>query len=393
MNDKILITNANVVLGNEIAQNRKVLIENGKIADTNYNGESQNAQIIDAKGGYLFAGFVDIHFHGGGNCDFMDSTTEAFEGAVKAHLSHGTTTMVPTAMSATEENILKFLATYKDFKSTSSFAANTCGVRLEGPYFSGANPKSSGAQPKNILRLPDVDEINRILKFANGDILIWDAAPELDGADIFANTMRENNIVASMGHTAANSYEAQNGIDNGFNHCTHFYNAMTTYHKKDQTVLGGVVEAAYLNDEVTVELICDGKHIPRDVLRLALKIKGDKVIGITDGMRLAATDLKSGKLGNIISGGDVVVDDGVAKLPDLSSFAGSIATMDRCLKVLCVNYGINPTIASKMLSLSPAKRIGAEKEIGSIEDGKLANLVITDGEFNLKTVILKGQIL
>lgn len=379
-------------MGNEITQNRKVLIENGKIADTNYNGESQNAQIIDAKGGYLFAGFVDIHFHGGGGCDFMDGTAEAFEGAVKAHLSHGTTTMLPTAISATEEDILRFLTNYKEFKNTSSFSRNTRGVRLEGPYFSGANPKSSGAQPKNILRVPDIDEMNRILDFAKGDILIWDAAPELEGADLFARNAQQNGIVTSMGHTAANSVEAQNGIDNGFSHCTHFYNAMTTYHKKDQTVLGGVVEAAYLNDEVTVELICDGKHIPRDILRLALKIKGDKVIGITDSMRFGGTDLKSGKLGNYISGNDAVVDDGVAKLPDLSSFAGSIATMDRCLKVLCVNYGICPTVASKILSLSPAMRIGVEKEIGSIENGKLADLVITDNEFNLKTVISRGEI-
>ncbi len=209
---------------------------------------------------------------------------------------------------------------------------------------------------------------------------------------MFAQKMRQNGIICSIAHSAATSEQAQAGIDNGFCHVTHFYNAVTTYRKEGQKVLAGVVEAAYLNPNVAVELICDGRHIPRDVLRLALKIKGaDSVCAITDAMRLAGTELKSGKLGSLKCGTDVIVDDGVAKLPDLSSFAGSICTSQRCLKVLCSDYGIPITVASSMLSKAGAKLLGLEKEKGTIEIGKDADLVISDSSFTVKNVFLMGK--
>lgn len=322
---RLLIKNARAVLPNEVKLT-DILIENEKIACIGYSGAAD--EVLDIEGNYLLSGFVDIHVHGGGGADFMDATPQAFETAVKTHLKHGTTTLLPTAMSATEADLGDFLKAFADFKESSAYGEVTPGVHLEGPYFSGANAKSSGAQPSGLLRLPDEEEINRLLKLADGNILRWDAATELDGCDMFARKCKENGIICSIAHSAATSEEAQKGIDNGFSHVTHFYNAVTTYHKVDQKVLAGVVEAAYLNDSVTVELICDGKHIPRDILRLALMIKGaDKVSAITDGMRISGTDSTSGKLGSLNNGTDVIVDDGVAKLPDMSSYAGSIATI------------------------------------------------------------------
>lgn len=385
----LLIKNANVVLLNEVKLTN-VLIEDGKIASI---GSADKAdKEIDIKGDYLLAGFVDIHIHGGGGADFMDATPEAFETAVKAHQKHGTTTILPTAMTATEIDLIEFLNAFKEFKRKSEYSANTPGVHLEGPYFSGANAKSSGAQPSGLLRLPDETEMDRLLKVAHGDILRWDAAPELEGSDMFAKKCKENGIICSIAHSAATSEEAQKGIDNGFSHVTHFYNAVTTYRKEGQKVLAGVVEAAYLNDNVTIELICDGRHIPRDILRLALMIKGaDKVSAITDGMRISGTNMKSGRLGSLKSGTDVIVDDGVAKLPDMSSYAGSIATMDRCLKVLVSDYGIDIVTASKMLSGAPAKHIKA-KNIGEIKLGYNADLVIADNNLEIINVIKNGII-
>jgi N-acetylglucosamine-6-phosphate deacetylase len=207
---------------------------------------------------------------------------------------------------------------------------------------------------------------------------------------MFARKCKENGIICSIAHSAATSEEAQKGIDNGFSHVTHFYNAVTTYHKVDQKVLAGVVEAAYLNDSVTVELICDGKHIPRDILRLALMIKGaDKVSAITDGMRISGTDSTSGKLGSLNNGTDVIVDDGVAKLPDMSSYAGSIATMDRCLRVLCLDYGIDLVTASKMLSSTPARLISLEST-GEIKLGYKADFVICNNDLTVNRVIKNG---
>lgn len=385
----LLIKNAKAVLPKEIKVT-DILIENGKIVSIGSDDKAD--EIIDIGGNYLLAGFIDIHVHGGGGADFMDATPEAFETAVKAHLKHGTTTLLPTAMSALESDIFDFLNAFKEFKKNSKYSFVTPGVHLEGPYFSGANAKSSGAQPKGLLRLPDEEEMNRLIMFADGDILRWDAAPELDGSDMFAEKCLQNNIICSIAHSAATSEEAQRGIDCGFSHITHFYNAVTTYRKEGQRVLAGVVEAAYLNDDVTVELICDGRHIPRDVLRLALKIKGaEKVSVITDGMRIAGTNMKSGKLGSLKNGTDVIVDDTVAKLPDMSSYAGSIATMDRCFKVLCKDYGIDILTASKMLSFAPAKHIN-DQNIGEIKVGYNADLVVADVNFEITNVVKNGKI-
>ncbi len=388
-----VIKNADLVLPERVIPNSSVLISGGKISKIDYSGQiPKNAKVISAEGSYLLAGFIDTHVHGGGGADFMDCTLSAFETAVTTHLRYGTTTLLPTAMSASERDLTDFLLTFKEFKRKSAYAKITPGVHIEGPYFSGATAKSSGAQPRDVLRLADSDEIDRLLSVAGGDILRWDAAPELLGSDMFVRKMRQNNIICSIAHSAATSEQAQAGIDNGFSHVTHFYNAVTTYHKKDQKVLAGVVEAAYLNPQVTVELICDGRHIPRDILRLALKIKGtDGVSAITDAMRLAGTDLKSGKLGSLKSGTDVIVDDGVAKLPDLSSYAGSICTSERCLKVLCADYGISIIDASAMLSKAPAKLLGIFDRKGTIAQGKDADLVLADKSFNVKNVFLAGK--
>lgn len=383
----LLIQNANVVLPDGVKQT-SVFAEDGKIAAIGYDGAADKT--IDAAGCYLLPGFIDVHVHGGGGADFMDGTPDAFETAVKSHLQHGTTTIVPTAMSATEEELTGFLLAFKGFREKSKYACMVPGLHLEGPYFSGANAKSSGAQPKDLLRLPDEAEMNRLLKVADGDILRWDAAPELPNVDMFVRKCRENGILPAMAHSAATGDETQAGIDLGFCHVTHFYNAVTFYRKVGQIPQSGLVETVYLNDGVTVELICDGRHIPKDIVKLALKIKGaDKVSAITDGMRIAGTDLKSGKLGSLTNGTDVIVDDTVAKLTDLSSFAGSIATMDRCLRVLVKDYGIDLVTASKMLSLAPAKHIGA-RHTGEIAVGYAADLVIADKDCKVVAVFKNG---
>ena len=380
-----------VICGQEVCR-RDITIKDGKIFSVGRDQSTDGAMVIDAEGGYVFPGFIDEHVHGGGGADFMDAEPEAFETAVKAHLKHGTTQLLPTAMTATREDLLAFVGAFKEFKAGSKYGKNTPGIHLEGPYFSGANAKSTGAQKNLLMRAPDPEEIDSILNASQGYLLRWDAAPDVDTACVFARKMRDNGIICSMAHSAATSEQAQKGIDNGFNHVTHFYNAVTTYHKKDQTVCGGVVEAAYLNDDVVVEFICDGKHIPRDIMRLALKIKSeDKVMGITDAMRIAGTDMKFGKLGNKDVGTDVIVDDGVAKLPDMSSFAGSIATMDRCLAVLCRDYGFDVRLAAAMLCETPAKHLGLFDKKGSITEGKDADLVVTDENFNLKCVIFEGK--
>lgn len=382
-----------MVLPTEILHERNVLILNGKIADLNLPENTREGILtIDAKGLFLFAGFVDLHVHGGGGADFMDATPEAFEVAVKAHLAHGTTLLYPTAMSASEEDLTSFIEAFAAFRKSSPYAVMTPGLHMEGPYFAGAGQKSSGAQPTDVLRLPDLEEVKRLLAIEDGAILRWDAAPELEGADRFGDYLSSLGIRVAVAHTDATAEQCANGYAHGFSHVTHFYNANSMHRKREQTVYAGVVEATYLDDGVSVELIGDGCHIPREDILLALKIKGaQKVSVITDATRIAGTDLKVAKLGSLANGRDVIVEDGVAKLPDRSSFAGSIATMDRCLRVLCQAYKIDPSTASVMLSLAPAKYMGADATKGSIEIGKDADLVLTDADWNIQKVILGGK--
>jgi len=382
-----------VVLPTGVLPESTVLIRDGKIAEINPPESNREGVCLEAIGKYLFAGFVDLHVHGGGGADFMDATPEAFETAVRAHLLHGTTLLYPTAMSATEEDLAAFINAFLRFRGSSRYASLAPGLHMEGPYFSGAGQKSSGAQPTSVLRLPDLDEVERLLALANGSILRWDAAPELEGAPELARYLVERGIRAAVAHTDATAAECAKGYDNGFSHVTHFYNANSMHRKREQTVYAGVVEATYLDDRISVELIGDGCHIPREDMLLALKIKGpEKVSVITDATRIAGTDLKKAKLGSLSKGRDVIVDNGVAKLPDLSSFAGSIATMDRCLRVLCKDYGIAPEVASVMLSLAPATYMGVSAGKGSIEIGKDADLVLVNTDWSIDSVIVGGKV-
>lgn len=393
MGEKLLVKNAKAVLPEGICENTDILSVGGKIEKIGKGIDPNGCRIIDAEGSYVFPGFIDVHIHGGGGADFMDGTAEAFEIAAKAHLQRGTTTLVPTAMTASKEELCGFINAYHEFKKTSPYADLAQGLHFEGPYFSNANGKSKGAQKGDIIRAIDFDEVEELLDLAKGSIIRWDAAPEIPNSAEFAKLMCEKGIICAAAHTDSTGYEAEAGFKAGFSHVTHFYNACTAYKKREQRVTAGIVEAAYLDDSVTLELICDGRHIPEHCLKLALKIKGaDKVSGITDATRLACTDEKSGMLGSKTNGSYVIVDDGVAKLPDMTSYAGSICTMDRALRVLCVDYGIDPVTAAKMLSSTPAKHIGMEESLGSIRIGKQADLVIADGSFNVTKVIKNGEI-
>lgn len=386
----VLLKNGRFVLPETVTEPQNLLIRDEIISKI--GAQSNGEESIDIKGGYVFPGFVDIHIHGGGGADFMDGTAEAFETAVKAHLKRGTTTMVPTAMTATHNELVSFINAYHSFKRYSGYSDAAVGLHLEGPYFSNTDKSSKGAQSGNLIRDISFSEIAELLDIANGSIIRWDAAPEIPNSAKFAEICKENNIICAAAHTNATAAEAQRGFEVGFSHITHFYNAVTAYKKRGQKVTAGVVEAAYLNDGVTLELICDGRHVPKECVQLALKIKGEKkVCGITDATRISCTDMKCGKLGSLKNGTEVIVDDGVAKLPDMSSYAGSICTMDRALKVLCIDYGVGILTASKMLSSNPAALIN-EENIGQIKEGFFADLVITDNNFNVKTVIKRGRV-
>ncbi len=387
---KTWIGNGQVVLPNEVLCGSSVLVENGKIACVGQPCPV-NAERYDAQGGYILSGFIDVHVHGGGGADFMDGTAEAFRIAARAHAQHGTTALVPTTMTCDDSLLYQVIDCFLQAQQEQTDGAQLLGLHLEGPYFS---PLSKGAQPVGALRIPTQEALETVITRAQGRLLRWDAAPELPAMELFASTMRKHNITASVAHTHADAQEAQRAFDWGFSHVTHFYNMTTTFHKKNGRVHAGVIEATYLRDDVTIELIADGMHIPKQSMLLAHRIKGaDSICLITDAMRAAGTSLTHSILGPKEGGVPVVIQDGVAQLTDRSAYAGSICTMDRALRTAHIQYGLPLPDVSRMLSLTPAKLCGVAQRKGSIETGKDADLVLMTPDFQVKNVMIGGKFL
>ena len=386
--NSVWIGNGRVVLPNGVLENSSVLAENGRITQIGLPCP-EGVPAEDARGGYILPGFIDIHVHGGGDGDFMDIDPEAVRAITKAHCEHGTTALVATTMTCPDETLEAAIDCCMNFVGKPTGGAQILGLHLEGPFFSA---KSKGAQPISEERIPRRSYLEAILKRGKGHILRWDAAPELPNMDLFAQVMKENGVLCSLAHSACNATTATQAFDWGFSQVTHFYNACTTFHKENGIVHSGIVEATYIRDDVTIELISDGRHIPKESMLLAHRIKGaDKIALITDAMRAAGTNDTYSILGARNGGTPVVVKDDVAQLTDLSSYAGSVCTMDRALRTAHVSYGLPLTDVSRMLSLTPARLSGAADRKGSIENGKDADLVVMSPDFQVRKVFVMGE--
>ena len=232
-----------------------------KIAD-------EGATLIDAKGMYIVPGGVEIHVHGGGGRDFMEGTEEAFRAAVAAHMQHGTTSIFPTLSSSTIPMIREAAATTEKLMAEKD--SPVLGLHLEGHYF---NMKMAGGQLPENIKNPDPEEYIPLLEETHC-IKRWDAAPELPGAMQFGKYVTSKGVLASVGHTQAEYEDIQTAYEAGYTHATHFYNAMPGFHKRREYKYEGTVESIYLIDDMTVEVVADGIHVPPTILRLVYKIKG-----------------------------------------------------------------------------------------------------------------------
>ena len=381
----LLILNGNIIVDGNVRKGN-ILIKDDIIIDCDYKGEIySDCEVVDAKDMYVSPGFIDLHVHGGGGYDFMDCTVEAFENISKTHLKNGATTIVPTAVSSEFESLVELIRTYK---KAIDLCPNFHGIHLEGPYISKAQ---KGAHKEYLLHSPTMYETERLLEEGRGIITRITAAPELDGMKEFAETMMENGVLMSLGHSDATSDVATDAFENGFSHVTHLYSATPTVRKINQVVKAGVIEATYLNDDVTVEMIADGKHAAVDALKLAVKIKGtDKVALVTDALRPAGTDATESWLGEKVPENRVIIEDGVAKLPDRSSFAGSIATASTLLEKGVNHYGFSVADTVKMITETPASILKLNDR-GIIKEGYRADIVMFDKELKIHKVFIGGK--
>ncbi len=384
---KLLIKNANIVTPSGV-KFANCIVENGIIsciAEENQVADNE----INAGGDYLIPGFIDLHCHGGNGLDFMDANDKEMKLISDFHLAHGTTSMLATTLAGSSEETENSLINFEKYLENNP-NGTLFGVHLEGPWL---NPKQCGAQDVEYMVAPKSIELMR-LKATYPFIKRVSCAPELDGGLEFGKTGEKLGVLMSIAHTDADFSTIISAFNSGYKMMTHFYSGMKGVTRINSFRIAGAVEAGYYLDDMFVELIADGKHLPKELLSLVYKIKGaDKICLITDAIRACGyPDGSKSIIGSIKNGKPIIVEDGVAKMPDRQSFAGSVATFDRLFKVMLSVLDGDIVNVVKMCSTTPAKLIGLTDR-GDISVGKRADLLIVDKDYDIKTIIFGGRII
>lgn len=376
------IVNGRILTPKGWLEGGSVIIEDNKIkAVSNIDLHIVNAEIIDAKGCYVVPGGIDLHTHGGGGRDFIEGSEDAFRAAVNAHMKHGTTTIYPTLSSSTIPSIDAACQVCQKLMAEEN--SPVLGLHIEGSYI---NPKQAGAQNPVLIKAPLPDEYETLLN-KYSCIKRWDVAPELQGSVEFITECRKHGVLTALTCTRATYEDVVAAHDAGLSHAAHFYNAMPVVYKEHEFKVPGTVESVYALQDMTVEVIADGIHVPPVMLNVVYQIKGvEKTALITDSLAYAASE------GNVSSEPSVILEDGVCKLADHSALAGSIATMDVLIRT-CIHRAEIPMVdVFRMVSETPAKIMGIFDRKGSIEEGKDADIMMFDDDIDLTYVMQMGNV-
>lgn len=375
------IVNGHILTPKGWLEGGSVIIEDNKIkAVSNIDLHIVDAEIIDAKGCYVVPGGIDLHTHGGGGRDFIEGSEDAFRAAVNAHMKHGTTTIYPTLSSSTIPSIEAACQVCQKLMAEEN--SPVLGLHIEGSYI---NPKQAGAQNPVLIKAPLADEYETLLN-KYSCIKRWDVAPELQGSVEFITECRKHGVLTALTCTRATYEDVVAAHDAGLSHAAHFYNAMPVVYKEHEFKVPGTVESVYALQDMTVEVIADGIHVPPVMLNVVYQIKGvEKTALITDSLAYAASE------GNVSSEPSVILEDGVCKLADHSALAGSIATMDVLIRT-CIHKAEIPMVdVFRMVSETPAKIMGIFDRKGSIEEGKDADIMMFDDDIDLTYVMQMGN--
>lgn len=371
-----------------------VVVTNGRIAEilTADSTLPPDAHLIDAGRGYISPGFVDLHVHGGGGGDFMDGTADAFLAALRANARHGTTRLAATTTVATHEQILATLEQTRAFRlNPDPNGSRVLGAHFYGPYF---RYEARGAHPGGPIRPPIEEEFSQYLAYADS-LVTCTVAPELPGAKEFAIACRDKGVRTNVGHSWATFDQMTQAVEWGVRHVDHLFCAMSDKSKLRQFQMypmqGGVLEATLYYDELTTEVIADGKHLDAGLLNLALKIKGaDRLALVTDTSR--ALDMPDGEylIGPLIGGEKLIKRDDVGMTPDGKALASSCMGMDHMVRTFQQLTGRPLWEVIRMASLTPARIAGQEREIGSLAVGKRADLLVLSAELAVERVFVDG---
>lgn len=384
---KTKISNGTIITGGKEIKDKSLYFENGKItAITDQNLPCDKE--IDAKGNYISPGFIDIHVHGGGGHYFYGGGTDCIIKAAEYHLKFGTTSIYPTCSSATYDFTKNFVLDVKKAMESNTCKANIMGAHIEGPYFSFAQ---CGAQKPEFITAPIKEEYEELIKIGEGTIKRWSFAPEHEGSVEFCQTLLDNDIVPSIGHSDAQLKHIEKVYDIGCKSVTHLYSGMSTISRERGVRKLGVIESTFLLDDMNAELIADGMHVPPELLKVLFKCKPtDKIMLITDALKYAGLSDEELKNDKSLEKDNYVIEEGVVKFTDGSSFAGSIATTNRLVRTIVQHTDNDLATAVKMASENPAKHMGLDTK-GSLEIGYDADILIFDKDINILNVFVGGN--
>lgn len=376
----IRIKSDKIVLG-EALFDGYIYIDGEKISEVSKNAHAADVE-YDFTGKFVSSGFIDMHTHGAGGFAFMNSTADAVVSGCNFHLNHGTTSILPTVSAGAFSTMREAVKNIKAAMQSPDLKANIIGAHLEGPYLSA---KQCGAQCPAFITPPIKEDYEGLVEEMGDAIARWTYAPEYDTDAEFCRYLTEMGIVVSAGHTDAKYPDMKKAYDEGCMLVTHLYSCTSTITRDHGFRSLGVIESAYLLDDMFVEIIADGKHLPLELIQMIVKIKGpERVALITDSLEIAGTDITEGTM----SGTDFIVEDGVCKLSDRSAFAGSVATADRLIKTMLL-AGFDIPTAVKMLTETPANILGLNK--GTLDRGRDADVVVFDSDIIVSDVFVLGK--
>lgn len=385
----ILVTNGILVTPGTRIPGGAVLIQKGKIVDFGPREKvevPQGAEIIDAGGHLVAPGMIDIHVNGAMGADATNTDETTFDTMGSFFVRHGVTSYLATVITSPGENFLHVLSQARNFiRAGRNNGAELLGIHMEGPYLS---PGQSGAHPREYLALPVPGHYLPFLEYS--DVLKKvTLAPELEGAAELVKDLRKRGIVAAAGHTNGIYPEMIGAIDAGISHATHFFCNMSNFRRENLKRVAGAAETLLYDDRVSGELIGDGWHLDTPLMNLLVRVKGvEKTCFVTDAM--PAAGMPDGKyyLGNV----ETIVENGIARLPDNTAYAGSVTSMDVCLRNGIFTMGLSFADALRMTTLTPAEIIGVSDRKGSIAKGKDADLIILNENAHVVTTIAGGKV-
>lgn len=379
--EDLLLTNGRFVMGERVEEGA-LSIQNGRIARFYSGYREMNdtpARTVDLNGALAGPGFIDLHVHGGGGADVMEASSEAFRTLSMMHAQKGTTRLLLTTVTASHEKLVAVCRAFKAWRPEEMAGARPLGIHLEGPYIARAK---KGAQNEAYIRPFSEAEFGVYQKESGGAIKLITLAPEKLPDLSVIGKLAAQGVVVSIGHTEATYEETAEAFARGARHVTHLCNAMPGVHHRSP----GPITFALNQDGISVELIADGIHVHPAVIRLALRAKHrDEVAVVTDAISAAGMGDGCYELGGLpvrVEGGKAVLENG--------SLAGSCLDMEQAFRVLTNTLNLEPADVFRMMSTVPAKILGVDDRFGSLEPGKVADLVIMR-EGSVSAVMVEGR--